>query len=102
MNGWNEVLTLANNGELLWILLPCALEMVIKDGFTETVEDTSRDDIGLHAFFLEVENAVLNLLDLGVLSASLSLLIVPFSEWVMDISLPLWAFHFNCSFFILF
>ena len=76
-------------------MLPGAFKVMVKNGFSKTVEDTSRDDIGLDALLFKVKNAVLNLLDLRILSAGLSLLVVALSEGMMDVSLSLCAFHFR-------
>ena len=68
VNRGYEVLTLAHDWQLNWVLLPCSLEVVVEDGFTETVEDTSRDNKCLDVLLFEVQDAVFNLLDLGVLA----------------------------------
>ena len=89
----HEVLALAHDGQFLWILLPRSLEMVVEDGFTKTVKNAGRDDEGPDPLFLEVENPIFNLLNLSVLSARLSLLVVTLGERMMNVLLSLRAFH---------
>ena len=77
------IFTLANDRELLGILLPCALEVMVEDSFSEAVKHSSRDHEGLHIILFEVEDAILHILDLGILSTCPSLKIVLLGEGVV-------------------
>jgi hypothetical protein len=40
MDGWNEILTLANHWESFWVLDPSLLEMVIEDSLSISISDS--------------------------------------------------------------
>ncbi len=90
----HKVLALANNGELHGVLLPCTLKVMVEDGFTKSVEDTSRDYVSFDVLFFEIENFIFNFLNFGVLAASLSLLVVKLCKGVVQEAL---AFALNGS-----
>ena len=89
VDSWNIILTLTYNREPLRVLLPGAFKMMVEDGLTKTVKDTSGDDISLHSLFLELKDQIFYFLDLSILIASFSLKVVFFSEGMMKISLSL-------------
>ena len=78
VDSWDEVLAFTNDWELLRILFPRSFKMMIEDGFSKSIENTCRNDVGLNTFFLEVKYFILNLFDLSILMASSSLLVVLF------------------------
>lgn len=40
MNGWNKVLTIANDWQFNWVLDPCLLEVVVKGALAVTIANT--------------------------------------------------------------
>jgi len=50
----HEILAFADDRQLLWVLLPSALKVVVKDGLAEAVEDARGNDISLDVLFFEI------------------------------------------------
>jgi hypothetical protein len=47
MDGWNEVVTLADDGQFFWRLLPSIFEMVKEHALSMTVSNTTAQDVNL-------------------------------------------------------
>jgi hypothetical protein len=60
MDGWQEVVSITNVRKTSWVLEPRFFEMRVEDGLTVTVENTSRDDIGLDSFPVESNYFIFN------------------------------------------
>ena len=84
MDRGHQVLALADYGQLLGVLLPRTLKVVIEDGLAEAVENAGGDHISLNVLFLEREDKVFHLLDLGVLAAGTALQIILLRERVVQ------------------
>lgn len=80
MNSGNQVVTLADYGQVGGVLEPRLLEMGVKDGLTLAVEDTSCDNVGLDVLFFELQNVVLSLTDAGVFLGGFTHLVVGLGE----------------------
>ena len=89
VDGRHEVLAFTNDWQLLGVLFPCTLEVVVEDGFSKSVKDTSRDDISLHVLLLEVQDADFDLLNTGILTRCTTLEVVLLCEGVMQVALSL-------------
>lgn len=54
VNCGHEVVSFSDNGKTERVLEPCAFKMAIEDGFSLSIKYTSRDNVGLDVFALEV------------------------------------------------
>jgi len=75
MNSWDEVLAFADDRKFLRVLFPSSLEMMVEDGLTKPIQDSSWDYIGLYVLFFEGKNTILDFLDLCILAGC-----TPFQE----------------------
>lgn len=90
MNCWYQVTTLTNNWKFWRTLQPCLFKVVVKNSLTLTIKYTSRYDVSFNIFLFEVQDLILYLLDLSKMFACLSLFVIFFSEWKVQILFAFW------------
>jgi hypothetical protein len=76
----NVVLTFTTNGESSGVLEPRFFKVTVKDGFSFSIKNTSRDNVSSNSRSLSFKNKVFYLLDNFILLTGLSIFIIGFSK----------------------
>jgi hypothetical protein len=96
MNSRNVVFTFTNDGKSFRILEPRLFKVTVKNGFSLSINNTSRDNVSLNTWSLSCKNKIFYFFNFSVFFTSLSLLIVSLSKCMIKIfSLELLLFHCN-------
>lgn len=91
VNSWEQVVSVSNVWESDWILEPGLLDVGVEDGFSFTVQDSSRNNVCLNVatLVLEIEDLVFDLFDDFVLVNRASLFVIELRVSEMLVPLPL-------------
>jgi hypothetical protein len=76
----DKVFIFTTNGESSGVLEPRFFKVTVKDGFSFSIKNTSRDNISSNSRSLSSKNKVFYLLDSFILLTSLSIFIIGFSK----------------------
>jgi hypothetical protein len=100
VDGWHQVVALADHWKTSWFLQPRLLKVRIENCLALAIEHSCRNDIGLYVIAFEIQNKVFSLSDGSVLFCALTHAIVSFSKRHMQHLFVCSASDFRFGFFV--